>query len=73
MTFKWIFNSKLLEASDSVEVLNIGGRTSLLTINPVHGHHQGNFTCLATNAAGVAQMGATIIVNGIIKTHHHKS
>ncbi|XP_047472706.1 Down syndrome cell adhesion molecule-like protein Dscam2 isoform X5 [Penaeus chinensis] len=63
VTFEWIFNSKLLEASDSVEVLNIGERTSLLTINPVRGHHQGNFTCLATNAAGVAQMGATIIVN----------
>lgn len=73
MTFKWIFNSKLLKASDSVEVLNIGERTSLLTINPVRGHHQGNFTCLATNAAGVAQMGATIIVNGINKTYHNKS
>ncbi|KAK7068699.1 hypothetical protein SK128_024055 [Halocaridina rubra] len=63
--FQWTFNEMSLLASDSVEILNVGGRTSLLTINPVRGHHQGNFSCIATNAAGSTRMGASIIVNGI--------
>lgn len=65
VTFHWIFNDKPLVASDSIEILNIGGRTSLLTINPIQGYHQGNFTCIATNMAGTATAEASMIVNGI--------
>lgn len=65
MTFQWIFSDEALVASDSVEILNVGGRTSLLTINPIQGYHQGNFTCIATNKVGRTYVEASISVNGI--------
>lgn len=64
--FQWIFNDQPLVVSDSVQILNIGGRTSLLTISPIHGYHQGNFTCIATNSAGTARVDASFIVYGIL-------
>lgn len=63
--FQWIFNAQPLVTSDSAEILNVGGRTSLLTINPIHGYHQGNFSCIASNLAGTDRVDADLIVNGI--------
>ncbi|KAF2359262.1 Immunoglobulin-like domain, partial [Trinorchestia longiramus] len=48
----WLFNGRPLLLSDDVQVDKVGSRTSILTIDPVRGHNQGNYTCVASNPAG---------------------
>jgi hypothetical protein len=48
-----------------IYVLKIGSKTSILTIESVRAYHGGNYTCTATNAAGLSQFTAHLAVNGI--------
>lgn len=65
VTFTWMFDGMELSQTDDTQVLNVGGKTSILTLDPVRAHHQGTFSCRATNAAGMTQVEAKLIVNGI--------
>jgi hypothetical protein len=47
-----------------IYVLKIGSKTSILTIESVGAYHGGNYTCTATNAAGLSQFMAHLAVNG---------
>lgn len=64
VTFTWLRDHHYLTANDDVQIDNVGGRTSILTLDPVRNHHQGNYTCLVTNAAGLAESSAVLLVNG---------
>lgn len=64
VTFSWMFDGVSVTQTDSVHVIDVGGRTSILTLDPVQAHHQGTYSCSATNAAGKAEVEADLIVNG---------
>ncbi|XP_050693602.1 cell adhesion molecule Dscam2-like isoform X49 [Eriocheir sinensis] len=63
VTFSWMFDGVSVTQTDSVHVIDVGGRTSILTLDPVQAHHQGTYSCSATNAAGKAEVEADLIVN----------
>lgn len=64
VTFSWMFDGVSLSQADNIHVFDIGGRTSILTLDPVQAHHQGTYSCSATNAAGRAEVEADLNVNG---------
>lgn len=48
----WTFNNQPITGDVDVTVSKLGKRSSVLTIDNVGGHHAGNYTCHARNAAG---------------------
>ncbi|XP_068224097.1 cell adhesion molecule Dscam1 isoform X19 [Palaemon carinicauda] len=60
---RWLLNDVELVNSDSTQINSLGSRTSVLTLDPIRAHHQGNYSCSATNDAGVVKVSATLIVN----------
>lgn len=60
----WMFNGQNLTARMGVTTQNIGSRTSLLTISNVLDIHSGNYTCMASNAAGTVNHTAVVQVKG---------
>ncbi|XP_042237814.1 Down syndrome cell adhesion molecule-like protein Dscam2 isoform X50 [Homarus americanus] len=63
ITIKWLFNGIELLNTKDTKINNLGTTTSILTLDPVRAHHQGNYSCSAANDAGVTQAEATVIVN----------
>lgn len=70
VTFVWKFEGIDLTQTDDTRVLNVADRTSILTFDPVRAHHQGMYSCSASNAAGMAEVEAQLIVNGTEKIIH---
>lgn len=66
VTISWKFSGGNLSSTVGVATTLVGDRTSLLTILSVMAEHNGNYSCIATNAAGSTQHTATIQVNGIL-------
>ena len=64
LAISWLFNEQPLLNTDEIQILRVG-RSSILTIDPVSGHHQGNYTCVASNPAGRMATSTKLIVNGI--------
>lgn len=64
VTFNWMFDGVSLTQADNIHVIDVGGRTSILTLDPVRAHHQGTYSCSATNGAGSAEVEADLNVNG---------
>lgn len=64
LTITWMLNGLALVSTDDTEIVSVGSRTSILTLDPVRAHHQGNYSCVAKNAAGTAHVEASLIVNG---------
>ena len=63
LVISWIFNGQPLVNSEGVQILKVG-RTSILTIDPVRGENQGNYTCTASNPAGQMSVHTSLIVHG---------
>lgn len=57
----WLWNNKPLPHSVGITLTNMGD-VSLLQIASVHMVHQGNYTCIVTNAAGSSNQTARIRV-----------
>ena len=64
VTFSWLLNGKPADESLGIGVSSFGKKTSVLSIDSVDEHHAGNYTCLASNRAGVAAYTAKLIVKG---------
>lgn len=62
---KWVFNDDMNLSNLKIVTAKVNEKTSLLTIYSVTGRHSGNYTCIASNAAGVSQHTAYLHVNGI--------
>ena len=62
----WKLDSEALTTSSDVNIMNIGKRTSILTITSLKAKHQGIYTCLAVNAVGSSEESAKLIVHGIL-------
>lgn len=65
LNITWTLNGANASSVSGIYVLKIGSKTSILTIESVRAYHGGNYTCTATNAAGLSQFTAHLAVNGI--------
>lgn len=64
LTFTWLFKGVALTNVADTQIVGVGARTSILTLDPVRGHHQGTYVCIAQNSAGKSEVQADLIVNG---------
>lgn len=64
LTITWLFNGVALASAADTQIVGVGARTSILTLDPVRGHHQGTYVCIAQNSAGESEAQANLIVNG---------
>lgn len=69
MKIYWIFTSNSnvtqnLSSIDGVIILRNSQKISSLNIDSVQARHRGNYTCFASNRAGIAQHSALLHVNG---------
>ena len=55
-----------LTSNDGVLITRNGQKLSVLNIEAVKARHRGNYTCFASNKAGVAQQSAYLAINGSI-------
>lgn len=60
----WRVDGHKLFTNDGVLVSRSSPRISVMSIESVRGRHSGNYTCVAENAAGMAEHTATLSVNG---------
>lgn len=60
----WTLNGKLLESYLEIITEKRGKRINNLMVDTVAAKHAGNYTCIAENAAGVAQHSAELVVIG---------
>lgn len=65
----WFFTSSLnvtrnLSSTEGLMILRNSKKISSLNIDSVQANHRGNYTCVASNRAGVAQHSALLHVNG---------
>uniref|UniRef100_A0A182WFX7 Down syndrome cell adhesion molecule n=1 Tax=Anopheles minimus TaxID=112268 RepID=A0A182WFX7_9DIPT len=66
MTIDWLYDGHAISTIDSlhgITALAFGKRAKALSIEGITGSHAGNYTCRATNAAGVAEHTEQLIVN----------
>ena len=66
LMISWSFHGNQISADTGITTTNLGTRMSLLVIESVGHHHQGNYTCKAKNGAGVRSHTAELKVNGRI-------
>lgn len=64
--FSWLFNEEPVHEDLSVNIAPFGKKTSVLSIDYVNESHIGNFTCVASNRAGIATYSAELLVKGKI-------
>lgn len=64
--FSWLFNGEPISMEMSVKTAPYGKKTSLLSIESANESHIGNFTCVASNRAGITTFTAELFVKGIV-------
>lgn len=60
----WLLNNESLEHLHDISISKLGKRITALTFDSVAGHHRGNYSCRAENAAGHTEQSAALYVNG---------
>lgn len=64
ISISWTFNGQVLNSGLGVQVVNVGSKTSLLTLTNVNHRSDGEYSCTARNPAGVAVFSAELTVYG---------
>ncbi|KAL1463709.1 hypothetical protein WDU94_015435 [Cyamophila willieti] len=64
LNISWLFNNATLNPARHSVAISQTNRVSTLTIDAVTYEHSGNYTCVASNAAGVSSHSAILKVNG---------
>lgn len=57
-------DERKLISNDGVVITRNNQRISMLSIEAVKARHRGNYTCIASNKAGVAQHSVQLFING---------
>lgn len=60
----WTLNKSPLEPYLEILTEKRGKRINSLSIDAVSAKHAGNYTCIAENAAGIAELSSELVVNG---------
>lgn len=60
----WLKNGGRVYTSDGIVVSKTSQRMSVLSIESARARHAGNYTCVATNNAGVTKHWTLLHVNG---------
>lgn len=64
LLISWTFQNSDITRLSGVTSTNIGKRAKVLLIEPTQYEHTGNYTCVASNPAGVANFTTALHVNG---------
>ena len=65
LSVSWTLNGMpLTSGHNGVQLVNVGSKTSLLTLTNVNHNSDGEYRCLAHNPAGVASYSANLTVYG---------
>lgn len=64
LNISWLFNNVTLDPAQHQVAISQTNRVSTLTIDAVTYQHSGNYTCQASNSAGVSSYSAILKVNG---------
>lgn len=71
ISIRWLLNNQAI-GNDArylgISTAKLGKRVNALTIDSVAEQHAGNYTCEASNHAGVEISSAVLIVNGIFES-----
>lgn len=62
--FSWMLNGVPVKEEDGITLSNIGKKTSVLSIDSLSEIHAGNYTCLASNKAGIVSYTTELVVKG---------
>lgn len=66
MDIYWTRNGGRVFTNDGVIITRTSQRISVLSIESVRARHSGNYTCVATNNAGVTLQWALLAVKGLL-------
>lgn len=76
MYLRYLLNGEVIQDDNTdtfsgISIVKLGKRSLALNIDSISDNHRGNYTCEASNAAGVARFSALLNVNGtqIIVVH----
>lgn len=64
VSITWTFHGDRVGPETGIKTMNLGSKLSILVIESVSYAHQGEYTCQATNTAGVQTQTAVLKVNG---------
>ncbi|CAH0555683.1 unnamed protein product [Brassicogethes aeneus] len=60
--FSWMLNGKPISEQNNINIGSFGKKISVLSIDNVSEEHIGNYTCLASNRAGISSESAELLV-----------
>ncbi len=63
-TFTWSMQGDIVHTEPGLSTNQIGGRTSMLSINSIGHRHSGKYTCTVSNSAGQVSESTDLKVNG---------
>lgn len=66
VTFAWQLNGKSIEDFNEINVGSFGKKISVLSIDSISREHVGNYTCIATNRAGISSFTTELAVKGTL-------
>lgn len=69
MVFSWMLNGKPIVQDENINIAAFGKKVSVLNIDNISEEQAGNYTCIASNKAGMASHSSELIVKGIIRRH----
>lgn len=64
ISFKWMLNGEPVSKYGGVNVGLFGKKSSVLSIDSIEQHHAGNYTCIASNMAGISTYSTELVVRG---------
>lgn len=64
VALSWMFNGQSFGNRPGVSIVNVGSKTSLLTLSNVNHNSDGEYRCLARNPAGTVSFAANLTVYG---------
>ena len=63
-SFTWSLHGDIVHTEPGLTTNQIGGRTSILTIDSIGHRHSGQYTCTVSNQAGQTSKSTELRVNG---------
>lgn len=65
VVFSWMFSGKPIIQDQNINIAAVGKKVSVLNIDNINEEQAGNYTCIATNKAGIASYSSELVVKGI--------